>query len=131
MIEEASLYHSVMAQLFLLLLLVNLLLPSLFKKERIREVRAVRMSFFLFSALLAMTAFTGMIHFMLMDIPWHPEMTGMVLLFLLLSAAEIMRSRKLRDAWLRGEDGVTASRPWVLIEIAMTLLMFVAVALER
>ena len=130
MIEEALLYHSVMVKLFLVLLFVNLAIPSLFRGNSVRMIKMTRMSFFLFLALLAMVAFTGMILFMLMNVPWSIGMTGMVIVFFLLSAAEITRSRKLREAWLRGENGISVSWPWVLIEIAMTAAMIFAAALE-
>ena len=130
MIEEALLYHSIMVKLFLALLFVNLAIPSLFRSNSVRMIKMTRMSFFLFSALLAMVAFTGMILFMLMSVPWSMGMTGMVVVFLLLSVAEIIRSRKLREAWLKGESGISVSWPWVLIEITMTAVMIFAAALE-
>jgi uncharacterized membrane protein len=89
------------------------------------------MSYFLFSALLAMVAFTGMILFMLMSAPWSMGMTGMVVVFVLLSVVEIIRSQKLREAWLKGENGIAVSYRYVLIEIVMTGAMIIAAIWEK
>jgi len=131
MIEEAVLYHAVMIKIFLFLLLINLLIPSLFKSNRAREIKGTRISYFLFSALLAMTAFTGMILYMLMDIPWNLEMTSMVAIFLLLSAIEIARSRRLRRAWLEGESAVSFSWRYVVLEIVLTIAAMLVFAIEK
>jgi hypothetical protein len=131
MIEEALVYHSAMVKVFLVMLFVNLVIPFLFKSNSVKAIKMTRMSYFLFSALLAMVAFTGMILFMLMDAPWSMGMTGMVVVFVLLSAVEIIRSRKLREAWLRGENGIAVSWRYVLIEIAMASAMIIAAIWEK
>ena len=131
MIEEALVYHSAMVKVFLVMLFVNLVIPFLFKSNSIKAIKMTRMSYFLFSALLTMVAFTGMILFMLMDAPWSMGMTGMVVVFVLLSAVEIIRSRKLREAWLKGENGIAVSWRYVLIEIAMTGAMIIAAIWEK
>ena len=131
MIEEALVYHSAMVKVFLVMLFVNLVIPFLFKSNSVKAIKMTRMSYFLFSALLAMVAFTGMILFMLMDVPWSMGMTGMVVVFVLLSAVEIIRSRKLREAWLRGENGIAVSWRYVLIEIAMASAMIIAAIWEK
>jgi len=131
MIEEALVYHSAMVKVFLVMLFVNLVIPFLFKSNSVKAIKMTRMSYFLFSALLAMVAFTGMILFMLMDAPWSMGMTGMVVVFVLLSAVEIIRSRKLREAWLKGENGIAVSWRYVLIEIAMASAMIIAAIWEK
>jgi len=131
MIEEALVYHSVMVKVFLIMLFVNLVIPFLFKSNSVKAIKMTRMSYFLFSALLAMVAFTGMILFMLMSAPWSMGMTGMVVVFVLLSVVEIIRSQKLREAWLKGENGIAVSYRYVLIEIVMTGAMIIAAIWEK
>ena len=120
-----------MVKVFLIMLFVNLVIPFLFKSNSVKAIKMTRMSYFLFSALLAMVAFTGMILFMLMSAPWSMGMTGMVVVFVLLSVVEIIRSQKLREAWLKGENGIAVSYRYVLIEIVMTGAMIIAAIWEK
>ena len=131
MIEEAVLYHSVMSKLFLGLLFANLLIPSLFKSNRSREIKMTRISFFFYSAMLSMLAFTGIILYMLMTLPWNLQMTLMSIAFLLLSGVEIARSRKLVRVWMKGESAVSYSWPYVLSEMAITGLVILSMAVEK
>ena len=131
MVNEAILYHSVMIKMFLGLLFLNLILPSLFKSDIRREVKATRISFYLFSALLSMMAFTGTIVYMLMDIPWNFGLSLMVFAFVLLAAIEIMRSRKLVGVWMKGESGVRYSWPYVLSEIVITAAVVLYMIVEK
>ena len=131
MVNEAILYHSVMIKMFLGLLFLNLILPSLFKSDIHREVKATRISFYLFSALLSMMAFTGTIVYMLMDIPWNIGLSLMVFAFIVLAAIEIMRSRKLVGVWVQGESGVRYSWPYVLSEIVITAAVVLYMIIEK
>jgi len=131
MIEEAVLYHSVMSKLFLGLLFANLLIPSLFKSNRSREIKMTRISFFFYSAMLSMLAFTGIILYMLMTLPWNLQMTLMSIAFLLLSGVEIARSRKLVRVWMKGESAVSYSWPYVLSEMAITGIVILLMAVEK
>ena len=121
--EEALLYHSVMMNMFLGLLFVNLLIPYFFRKNIGSEIRATRISFFLYSALLSMLAFTGIILFMLANSPWDTRLTIMTTAFFMLSGIEIARSIKLRRIWMAGGSGVLASWPFVLAEISVALFV--------
>lgn len=131
MIQEVLLYHAVITKFFLLTLFVNLLVPALFRRERAREIKMTRITFFFYSALLVMVAFTGIVAFMLLNISWNGEMSMMVSAFLLLSTIEIARSRKLTRVWVAGESAVSASWPFVAAEIAITFGMIFYAAMER
>jgi hypothetical protein len=131
MIEEAAVYHAVMIKIFLALLVINLLIPSMFKSSRGREIKGTRISYFLFSALLAMVAFTGIILYMLMDSPWNLGLTAMVVVFLLLSAIEIARSRRIRRAWMEGKSAASLSWRYVALEIVLMLAMMLFFAMDK
>ena len=131
MVEEAAVYHAVMIKIFLALLVINLLIPSVLKSSRAREIKGMRISYFLFSALLTMVAFTGIILYMLMDSPWSLGLTAMVIVFLLLSAIEIARSRRIRRAWIGGESAASPSWRYVALEIILVLMMMLFFAMDK
>jgi len=131
MVEEAMIYHSVIIKIFLVLLLFNLVIPFIIQKEIAREMRWMRTSFFLFSGLLTMILFSGMITFMILDVPWSLSMTLMVLSFFVLSGLEITRSQKLHKLWMLSKSGASLSWKYVLLEITIMALMVLFVILEK
>ena len=131
MVQEALLYHVVTIKVFLFLLVINLLIPWLFRGNEMREIKATRITFFIFSALLSMAAFTGVILFMIAEISWNMRMSLMVAVFISLAAVEIARSMKLRRLWLRDESGVSLSWRYVLVEIVMTAAMILFTIVDK
>ena len=131
MVEEAMIYHSVIIKIFLVVLLFNLLVPFITHKEIAKEMRWIRGSFFVFSGLLVMILFSGMISFMILDIKWNMMMTLMVLSFFILSGLEITRSLKLHQLWMLSKSGVSLSWKYVLLEITVMALMVLFVILEK
>ncbi len=129
MIQEALLYHIVTINLLLFLLAINLLIPWLFSRNEMREIKATRITFFLFSSLLSMVAFTGVILFMIAELSWNTRMSLMVAAFIALAGVEISRSVKLRRLWLEDESGVSLSWRYVSVEImiAMAMILFTIV----
>jgi len=123
MAEEILAYHSMMVTLFLIVLFMDLALPYFFRRERAREIKMTRISFFVYTAMLTMVAFSGAVLFMVMKSGWNAGSVLMVLLFIFLAAAEIARSRKLTEVWRRGESAFAYSWPYVVAEITATGLM--------
>ncbi len=131
MIQEAIFYHSVIVKMFLVLLLFNLLVPIIFNKSIATEMRWTRLTFFLFSGVLSMTLFSGLIAYMLMDIPWNRIMTLMVLSFIILSGFEITRSKKLHELWMLSKRGTSISWKYVLLEITVIAVIVLLIILEK
>ncbi len=131
MIQEALLYHVVTINFFLFLLAINLLIPWLFRRDEMREIKATRITFFLFSSLLSMVAFTGVILFMIAELSWNTRMSLMVAAFIALAGVEIARSIKLRRLWLRDESGVSLSWRYVLVEIVITAAMILFTMVDK
>jgi len=131
MIQEAIFYHSVIVKMFLVLLLFNLLVPIIFNKSIATEMRWTRLTFFLFSGVLSMTLFSGLIAYMLMDIPWNTIMTLMVLSFIILSGFEITRSKKLHELWMLSKRGTSISWKYVLLEITVIAVIVLLIILEK
>jgi len=131
MIQEALLYHIVTINLLLFLLAINLLIPWLFRRDEMREIKATRITFFLFSSLLSMVAFTGVILFMIAELSWNTRMSLMVVAFITLTGVEIARSMKLRQLWLRDESGVSLSWRYVLVEIVIVVAMILFTIVDK
>ena len=131
MIEEAIFYHSVIVKIFLVLLLFNLLVPIIFNKNIATEMRWTRVTFFLFSGLLSMTLFSGLMAYMFMDIPWNIMMSLMLLSFIVLTGLEIVRSRKLHKLWMLSKRGTTLSWKYVLLEIMVIAIIVLLMILEK
>ncbi len=123
MIQETLLYHVVTIQLFLLFLLVSLFIPLLFKRDKIAEIRATRISYFVFSALLSMVIFTGAILYLIAEMPWDIDMTLMAIASILLSGVEIARSIRLKKSWVAQESAISLSWRYVLVEIIIVVFM--------
>jgi hypothetical protein len=95
----------------------------LFKKDSVIGIKAVRISVFIYSALLTMVAFTGMILFMLGSIPWSLEMTLMVILSIVLATIETIRIKKLKALWMEERSMVASSAIYIILEISLVALM--------
>ncbi len=131
MAHEALVYHSVMIKLFLVLLVINLWVPWIFRHDIMKEVRRTRITFFFFSAMLTMVAFTGAVLVLIAELPWDSGMTLMVLAWVLLSAVEITRSMKLTRLWREGKSVVSVSWRYVMAEIAITTAMILFAVLDH
>ena len=130
MIQEAILYHTVTIELFFALLVINLWLPKLFSRDIIKEVKATRISFFFFSAMLTMVAFTGAVLILIAKLPWSIWMSLMVVVWILLSALEIIRARKLTQLWREGQSAVSVSWRYVAAEMLIMAMMLLIATWE-
>ncbi len=130
MIQEALLYHTVTIKLFFALLVINLWIPRVFSRDIIKEVKATRISFFFFSAMLTMVAFTGAVLILIAKLPWSIWMSSMIAVWILLSILEIVRSRKLTKLWREGRSAVSVSWHYVAFEMMIMSLMIVIAILK-
>lgn len=119
MVQESLLYHSVILKIFSGLLFLNIFIPLFFKNSSIANIRAVRISVFVYAALLTMVAFTGLIVYMLGNFSWGLNLTLMVVLFVLLSIIEFFRIRKLKRLWVAEQNMFAASAKYILLEILL------------
>jgi hypothetical protein len=123
MVEEALLYHTVLSKIFLVLLAMNFFVPWFFRKEWRKEIRPTRITFFLFWAVLAMVAFSGMILWMLAKSPWSLEITAMTMSMGVLMIFEIARVKAINKAWMAEKSAFEISGKWVLSEIAVVIMV--------
>ena len=130
MIQEMLVYHTVMIKLFLLLLIVNLWVPWIFRSERYREIKATRITFFFFSAMVTMVAFTGAVLALITEASWNFWIVSMIFVWILLSIVEVLRSQKLTQAWLADRSAVSFSWHYVAIEIVLVAGMVLIAVLK-
>ena len=131
MVQEALVYHSVMIKLFLALLVVNLWVPWIFKHDIVKEIKRTRITFFLFSAMVTMVAFSGAVLVLIAELPWNIGMTLMVFVWILLSVVEIIRSMKLTGLWREGKNVASVSWHYVVVEIGITIAMILFAAFDH
>ncbi len=131
MVEETLFYHSITIKIFLVMLVINLFIPAITQSTRAIEIKSTRVSFFLFSGLLAMVAFTGMIAMMLMEMSFNLTIIIMVVALILLTLLEVYRSRELHKLWTVSESGVSTSWKFVLLEIVVVAIMVALMIMEK
>ncbi|SFV58615.1 hypothetical protein MNB_SV-6-1759 [hydrothermal vent metagenome] len=119
MVQESLLYHSMVIKILLGFLAINLFIPLFFKQNSISAIKAVRISSFIYSALIAMAIFTGMILYMLGQVPWSLEMSLMVVASIALATIETMRIKKLKKLWMSEKSMTNLSWRYVATEIAI------------
>jgi hypothetical protein len=130
MVQEAFSYHSVLTYMFLVLLAINLYIPWGFRDNLAKEIKVTRISFFLFSAMISMVAFTGVTLFLIAKDSWNIMITLMMVAFVLLSALEVARSKRLTRLWRVGDNAALTSWRYVGAQILITLSM-IAISLYR
>jgi len=121
MVQESLLYHSMVIKILLGFLVINLFIPLLFKKNSLSAIKAVSISSFIYSALITMAIFTGMILYMLGKVPWNLKISLMVVAFVAMSAIEIVRVRKLKKLWIEEESMAGLSWRYISIELAIAV----------
>ena len=131
MVEETLFYHSITIKIFLVILVFNLLIPMITQSNRATEIRWTRVSFFLFSGLLSMVAFTGMILMMLLEMSLNLTVIIMIVALVLLVVLEFYRARGLHRLWMVSESGVYLSWKFVVLEIVVVAIMVVLMIMEK
>jgi len=131
MVQESLLYHAVMIKILLGFLIINLTIPLFFRESSISAIRAVRIGSFIYSALLTMAIFTGMILYMLGEVPWNLEMSLMVVASILLSAIEIVKIRKLKREWMAERSLKKISWIYISVEIVIVSGIVIMMILSK
>jgi len=131
MVQESLLYHAVMIKILLGFLIIYLIIPLFFKESSISAIKAVRIGSFIFSALLTMVIFSGMILYMLGNVPWNWEMSLMVAVSILLSVIEIVKIKKLKREWMAEQSMRKISWIYISVEIIIIATTFIMMTLGR
>lgn len=111
--------HRHLVEGLLLVLLLNLFLPWLFRQLPSRRIFTTRIGYFAFWALWSMVLFSGLIVFVFMKHPMTTSVIAMMLLSLLLPIMDAYRAVRLKRLWLQGEEGLEFSAKVVMAEIIL------------
>jgi len=125
MLDEIISYHRVIVEILFLVMVVNIILPSLLKQNIEKMVFWTRVGYFAFWMFWSMSIFAGLILFMFT----HRILTLSVILMIavstLLALLEGYRAIRTRKLWMQGLD---ASRFSATI-LGLEILLLAAVSL--
>jgi len=122
-------YHWRLVEGWLLIMVLNLLLPSLLRGNVSKRILYTRIGYFAFWALWSMTAFSGLMVWLFAGRPLHWEIGLMIALFALLPVMDGVRAFRLAKLWRQGEDGVPFSSGVVGLELLLAAgVVFAALA---
>jgi len=124
MLDEIIAYHRWAAEGLLIVMLINLLVPYLLRRELPRLVFWTRVGYFAFWAFWSMVIFGGLITwlFTLRHLP--ATVITMMVVAAVLAFMDGYRSVRLRRFWIKGHDGLGFNFQWLGAEIVLTLAMF-------
>jgi len=123
MLDEIIAYHRWAAEGLLIVMLINLLVPYLLRRELPRLVFWTRVGYFAFWAFWSMVIFGGLITwlFTLRHLP--ATVITMMVVAAVLAFMDGYRSVKLRRLWIKGNNGLAFNTQWIGAEIVLTLAM--------
>ena len=113
--------HRHLVEGWLLVMLLNLFLPLLLRRDTVRRIFWTRVGYFIFWAFWSMVAFSGLIVYLFAGHPHTPPVLAMVVLTLILPMLDIYRAVRLRRIWNAGNDGLGFSTQLVALEIVLVL----------
>jgi len=111
-------YHTLLVEILLGVVVLNLALHYLLRNNLIKMVKWVRIGYFTFWAFWAMVAFSGLIVFVFMKQPINSPVILMIVAIVILPILDGYRAIKLRNIWLNsGESGFKFSAKVLMLEI--------------
>ena len=123
--------HLFLVEVFLGVLVFNLTIPFLLKKNIVKFVKWVRVGYFLFWALWAMVVFSGLIVFMFQKRALPFDVVFMIVISFILPILDGYRAIKLKRIWINSDFkdlGIKFSTIIVAIEIILVLITtFIAI----
>ncbi len=115
-------YHYTLVEIFLLILILNIAIPTILRNKDISFIKWTRIGYFTFWALWAMVAFSGLIVFVFQKAILKFDIIIMIIATFILAIIESYRAIRQRKFWLNGELGLKFSNMIVSIEIIILLL---------
>jgi hypothetical protein len=125
MLDELIGYHRWAVEGLLVVLLINLFVPFLLRRDVARMVFWTRIGYFAFWAFWTMGAFAGLIAWMFTLRALPATVIAMIVVALILPFLDGYRAIKLKRIWLSGYDGVGFNTAVVGAELLLSLAVFV------
>jgi hypothetical protein len=114
-------YHRHLVEGWLLVMLLNLLLPWALKNADVKRVFYTRIGYFAFWALWAMVLFSGLMVWIFAGRPMTLPIEAMIAAGALLPLLDGYRAIRLKRIWLSGAKGIAFSSQVVAVEILLLL----------
>jgi hypothetical protein len=118
-------YHRHLVEALLLVLGLNLILPYLLRADPAKRIFYTRVGYFVFWAVWAMVAFSGLMVWIFAGRPHTLPVDLMIALVVVLPILDAYRAIRLKKLWLAEEEGIGFSMAVVGIEIALVTLVTV------
>ena len=113
--------HRHVVEGWLLVMLLNLFLPLILRRDAVRRIFWTRVGYFAFWAFWSMAVFSGLIVYLFAGHPHTPAVLAMMALSLLLPILDGYRAIRLRKIWNSGKNGLGFSTTIVALEIVSVL----------
>jgi len=114
-------YHRHLVEGWLLVMLLNLSLPWVFKRADVRRIFYTRVGYFAFWALWTMVLFSGLMVWIFAGRPMTLPVEAMMAAGILLPLLDGYRAIRLKRIWLSGAKGIVFSAQVVAVEILLLL----------
>ena len=121
-------YHYTLVELLLLVLIFNIVVPSLLKSKELSCIKLTRIGYFGFWAAWSMAVFSGLIVFVFQKAILKFDIWAMIIASVVLAFLDGFRAIKQRKYWLDGKLGLGFSNTIVAFEIIILLVTtFIAI----
>jgi hypothetical protein len=123
MLDEIIAWHRWAAEGLLIIMLINLAVPYLLRRDALRSIFWTRVGYFAFWAFWSMVVFGGLIVWVFTLRHWPATVLVMVAVAVVLAFIDGRRAIRLRRFWADGQNGLAFNTRWVGIELILTLSM--------
>jgi len=123
MFEEMILYHYILVQILLGLLVVGMIIPFL-SKDSSKTIKRLRIYMFFFHGLVTTVAFSGLIAFIFGKIDFNMSILAMVALYIIISVLESLKYLKILKYSENSQIKVTNIK-YTLINIVLIVALVV------
>lgn len=127
MLETILSYHNYIIWITVFIMLVNMILPYIYRKSPDKMIFYSRVGYFFFWAALVILIFSGMMAFMFTGRNSNSLFWLMLIVSVLLGGLEILRSSKSKKLWIIGEHALKISTKIIWIEILLISLTYYVV----
>ena len=121
--EEMILYHSVLIQTMLGVLIVGMIIPFL-SSACSKTIKRTRIYMFVSHALLSMMAFTGMIAFVFAKMEMRWDIGAMIVAFLVMIMVEVFKYKKILKAGT--DEGCAKNNQMVAIGYTLLNILIIS-----
>jgi len=123
MLDEIISYHRIVVEILSLVVVLNMILPSLLKQNIEKMVFWTRIGYFAFWMFWSMNIFTGLIVFMFTGRELTLSVIMMIIVSVLLGVVDAYRAIQTKKRWIQGLDAFAFSNKMLLFEIVLLIAM--------